>query len=111
MMYGSVLYLIFWAFLFVFMMRFGCGAHIMGHHHHPRQVGSHGDMNFPSDGMARDPVCGMKVSITSAKSSVRDGQPYYFCSQNCREKFEASPSEKLEQNSETHGKELRDGTA
>ena len=111
MMYGSVLYLIFWAFLFVFMMRFGCGAHVMGHRHHARQVGSHSDMSFPSNGMACDPVCGMKVPVASAKSCLRDGRPYYFCSQDCREKFEASASEKFEPSSETHGKEFRDGTA
>ena len=35
---GNILYLLLWAGVFFFMMRFGCGAHIMGHgHHHGRK--------------------------------------------------------------------------
>jgi hypothetical protein len=30
----TVLYFLFWAGLFFVMMRFGCGAHVMGHMHH-----------------------------------------------------------------------------
>lgn len=30
----DVLYYVFWAGLFFVMMRYGCGAHIMGHGHH-----------------------------------------------------------------------------
>ena len=30
----DILYYVFWAGLFIVMMRFGCGAHIMGHSHH-----------------------------------------------------------------------------
>jgi hypothetical protein len=31
---GSILYFLLWAGLFFVMMRFGCGAHVMGHGHH-----------------------------------------------------------------------------
>ena len=31
---GNILYFLLWAGVFFFMMRFGCGAHIMGHGHH-----------------------------------------------------------------------------
>ncbi len=34
----DVLYYGFWAGLFFLMMRFGCGAHIMGHHRHHDMV-------------------------------------------------------------------------
>ena len=34
----DVLYYGFWAGLFFLMMRFGCGAHIMGHRHHHEMV-------------------------------------------------------------------------
>ena len=37
-----------------------------------------------------DPVCGMTVNpATAAGASERDGQTFYFCSQGCKEKFDA----------------------
>lgn len=38
-----------------------------------------------------DPVCGKTVLTENARSSVHDGQVYYFYSTDCREKFEAGP--------------------
>jgi YHS domain-containing protein len=88
----SVAYLLFWALLFFVMMRFGCGAHMMGHHHHRDH--SHGDDGdrFRTPIQARDPVCGMTVATAEAKSALIAGRAYYFCSQTCRDKFEASPA-------------------
>ncbi len=37
--------------------------------------------------MAIDPVCGMKVDEATALSSEKDGQRFYFCSENCLQKF------------------------
>ena len=34
----------------------------------------------------------MTVDPASAKSAAYQGQVYYFCSQICREKFEAAPA-------------------
>ena len=39
----------------------------------------------------RDPVCGMTVETAGARSVAHDGYVYYFCSDVCRKKFEASP--------------------
>ncbi len=94
MQLGNVLYFLIWAGLFFVMMRFGCGSHIMGHGHHhgsgsPRD--RHND-SWASRAQAVDPVCGMTVKTSAAKSAVYDGRPYYFCSQNCRDKFEAAPA-------------------
>ncbi len=98
----SILYFLFWAGLFVVMMRFGCGAHVMGHGH------QHG--NAPSDGMKAssesagpflspdkdiDPVCHMTVDTANAKTAVYGGHLYHFCSQDCRGKFESNPSSYL----------------
>jgi YHS domain-containing protein len=94
---GNILYFLLLAGLFVAMMRFGCGAHIMGHAHHHGGTGSNGhagDSNarwVPPD-RAVDPVCGMTVQTAGAKSAVHDGHVYYFCSQDCRAKFEATPA-------------------
>jgi YHS domain-containing protein len=80
------------------MMRFGCGSHVTGHGHGHRHNGGRPDTS-PSGSGGRwappaediDPVCGMTVETAVSKSSVYDGHVYYFCSQDCREKFEASP--------------------
>lgn len=42
--------------------------------------------------MFKDPVCGMHVDETlSDKSIDYQGQKYYFCSQPCKEQFDAKP--------------------
>lgn len=42
--------------------------------------------------MSVDPVCGMEVDETTAagKSAYRD-QVFYFCSQQCKQKFDNNP--------------------
>jgi YHS domain-containing protein len=93
----ALIYFALWAGLIFLMMRFGCGAHVMGHGQ------GHGDT--PERGMPRrsdeirwvppktdiDPVCGKTVHTAKAKPSVHDGMVYYFCSHECRERFEGMP--------------------
>jgi uncharacterized protein len=40
---------------------------------------------------ATDPVCGMKVEREAAVSIERAGETIYFCSEHCRDAFEAQP--------------------
>lgn len=43
--------------------------------------------------MARDPVCGMEVETEKAKGrSVYGGVTVYFCSMNCKKRFDAAPA-------------------
>jgi P-type Cu+ transporter len=43
--------------------------------------------------VATDPVCGMKVSVGTAKWSAEyGGETFYFCGQSCQKKFVANPS-------------------
>ena len=42
---------------------------------------------------ARDPVCGMTVEVTTAFSEAVGGNTYYFCSESCRERFDANPAQ------------------
>ena len=95
----TLLYFLLFGALFFVMMRFGCGAHVMGHGHGGHRHGgssSHGDdasgASLPPD-EAKDPVCGMTVKTAGAKSSVYQGRSYFFCSSACRDKFEASPAQ------------------
>ncbi len=39
--------------------------------------------------MATDPICGMTVDEATARRVVRDGITVYFCSEHCRQKFQA----------------------
>jgi Cu+-exporting ATPase len=45
---------------------------------------------------AVDPVCGMSVTIASARQTAEvDGVAYYFCCAGCRAKFLADPQAHL----------------
>lgn len=69
----NVLYFLVWAGLFFVMMRFGCGAHVMGHGHH--HGGSDpGDDHGPGSSprwappdTSIDPVCGRTIQTAGAK--------------------------------------------
>ncbi len=59
-----LLSLLLWGGLFFFMMRFGCGAHMVGGHGH-HEHGKPDETPAP----VKDPVCGMDVD--SAKRALR----------------------------------------
>jgi YHS domain-containing protein len=40
---------------------------------------------------ATDPVCGMRVDRSKALRVLHAGRSYFFCSEHCREQFEADP--------------------
>ncbi len=83
-MQGLVSLLLFAAF-FYFMMRFGCGAHMV-HGHHGGHEG-HGSM----DGNTTDPVCGMEVQAGQGYAKMHEGREFRFCSRQCLDKFELEP--------------------
>jgi len=88
----NVVYFLVWAGVIFFMMRFGCGAHVMGHgHHHAGSGSGDGDPWTPPE-KAVDPVCGMSIATQTAKSTVHAGHVFYFCSTECRTKFESDPA-------------------
>lgn len=39
-----------------------------------------------------DPVCGMTVSRTGARTLDYSGRDYFFCSESCAQKFKSQPS-------------------
>ena len=42
--------------------------------------------------MAQDPVCRMNVDESkAAATSLNKGKTYYFCSKNCKERFDKEP--------------------
>lgn len=86
-----ILQFLLFAGLFYFMMRFGCGAHMVhGHHHHEDHDGMQAGGNGQS---SKDPVCGMQVEPGKGYSEVFAGHEYRFCSRKCLDKFDASPEQ------------------
>lgn len=94
---GTLLYFIVIAGFFFLMMRFGCGAHVMGHGHGQHERRGSGllqdryNARWVPPETAMDPVCGMTVRTDVAKSSVYEGRVYYFCSAEHRDTFESAP--------------------
>lgn len=90
-MEGVFSFLLF-AGVFYFMMRFGCGAHMVHGH------GGHGDHAHGSDGAvgsAIDPVCGMAVAADQGYTKTHQSRQLRFCSRACLDKFEAHPGQYL----------------
>lgn len=47
---------------------------------------------IPIDGMVKDPVCGMDVSLGKGKPSLKyRGDEYHFCNPKCLDKFDGDP--------------------
>lgn len=42
--------------------------------------------------MTKDPICGMTVDEATALSAEHNGETFYFCSESCRKKFLAGPT-------------------
>ena len=86
--------LLMFAAFFYFMMRFGCGAHMVhGHGGH----GGHENGGDSAVGGATDPVCGMPVVADQGYTKMHQGRQYRFCSRACLDKFEANPERYLTQ--------------
>ncbi|GGL70170.1 heavy metal translocating P-type ATPase [Wenxinia marina] len=61
-------------------------THDDAHHHHAH------DAPAAKDGKAIDPVCGMKVTMATAKyTAEHEGETFYFCNPRCKTKFETRP--------------------
>lgn len=41
----------------------------------------------------KDPVCGATIDPKTSLTEQEDGKDYYFCSEECRQKFAENPSE------------------
>lgn len=45
-----------------------------------------------SQSVTKDPICGMTVDKATALHAERDGQTFYFCCEDCRQKFLSKPA-------------------
>lgn len=92
----ALLYFIIWGAAIFVMMRFGCGAHVMGHGRKQRPTEEapkteSSELRWVPPETDIDPVCGKVVSTNEAKATVHAGTVYYLCSRECREVFEVAP--------------------
>lgn len=46
-----------------------------------------------SQSATKDPICGMPVDKATALQAERNGTTFYFCSDHCRQKFIALPTD------------------
>ena len=70
-------------------------ASCCGGSHMPHAVAPAGET--PAPGTAIDPVCGMSVTIATAKHTHEHaGETYYFCNPRCKERFAADPARYLD---------------
>lgn len=102
----SLLYFLLFGALIALMMRFGCGSHVMGHRHgggsgSGGSAAKSGGLRWEPPEKDVDPVCGMTIETAAAKSAVHDGTVFYFCSADCREKFENAPAAYLKKTTES----------
>ncbi len=101
-MEGLGSFLLFAAF-FYFMMRFGCGAHMVhgGHGGQGKKDDKAGEhehaVHLEADGEQVDPVCGMAVDSNSGYGKMHEAQLYRFCSKKCLDQFDADPAPYLKQ--------------
>jgi len=52
-----------------------------------------------------DPVCGMEVNTQDAAGTTQHrGQTYYFCSEDCKKKFDQNPEQYARGQSQSAGK-------
>ncbi len=92
-----------------------CGGH-GAHDHHANVQQKHAhqhvhDQPETAIGQVRDPVCGMTVDPHTAKHRAEHaGQPYYFCSAKCRERFLAEPSKYLTPQAAKPAESVPEGT-
>jgi YHS domain-containing protein len=87
-----------WCALNLLMTLFSCGAYV-GHGYRHQESRDRGDSSIvgrslfwiPSEKDV-DPVCGITVEMGEPELTIHEGRVYYFCSQSCRDRFEADPT-------------------
>ena len=64
------------------------------HHAHAHGHASHQHEAKSPPNLVKDPVCGMDVDpLTARFQATFEGRAFYFCSQNCHDKFKANPEQ------------------
>lgn len=78
-----ILWLIVGSLFYWMMSKIGSGSR--------RNSGSAGKGSYPIGQMVEDPVCGMFIDPKTSIKSRFKGKSFYFCSSECKEKFDKQP--------------------
>ena len=92
---GLLTFLIFAALVY-FMMRVGCGAHMV----HGHGAGHGHGTGRPDADKHIDPVCGEAVPASEGYGKMHAGRLYRFCSRQCLDAFDAEPARYTSQKTE-----------
>lgn len=90
-------FILIWGGVSFLLHRYGHGQRVIGdapgHHGTLAQGAERSPKQFgwTAPRTAVDPICGNTVQTNAARSSVNDGAVHYFCSRECRERFEVAP--------------------
>lgn len=93
----ALVYFVLWAGVIFLVMRWGWGARvtgpgrILGNFKGERRAADGGTIPWRPPERVDDVVCGRRVVAHNAKTSVFEGEVYFFCSRECRELFETAP--------------------
>jgi len=94
---GRLISFVFWVLIVSWVIRlvgrlFSAGLAGSGHRDGaPRARGDVGQDAAPgSKRLVRDPICGMHMAEELALPLIANSETYYFCSQECRAKYENS---------------------
>jgi len=81
------------------------------HHHQPQEHEQHSEEQPSGVETVRDPVCGMEVKISAETRTAEFGdQQFFFCSDNCQNKFETDPWFYASGNAEKVDQRVQPGT-
>jgi YHS domain-containing protein len=86
----------------------GVTTRLGGHPTAPKQTGHQRDTVRRIKGvknMTKDPVCGMQVDEKKSPTSVSEGKKYAFCSESCKDEFDANPKLYVSSTDSHSGKE------
>ncbi|MFC2170204.1 YHS domain-containing protein [Acidobacteriota bacterium] len=80
----------------------GHEGHMGSHESHMESHQGNHHSEEQAENKAVDPVCGMKIKKSDAKATPEfDGKSYYFCTEECKEKFEENPEEFVKESEKT----------
>ena len=89
---GRLIRFVFWVLLVSWVIKL-VGRMLGGSSNAPaRQAGASPGNDMPVNGkqLVKDPVCGMHMAQELALPMNSNGETQYFCSPECREKYESS---------------------
>lgn len=88
-MISYILRFLFLIIVFYFVQRLISSVFKIGRRPRPevREDNGRGNVSVKREQVEKDPVCGMFVAREAAVIQEKGGETYYFCSEECRDKF------------------------